>query len=160
MHAPTPPRLSCGTVIFNEHGELLLCHVTGHDHWDLPKGGANAGESALQAALRETWEETGLQLDGPALLDLGRHAMPPAQALHLFATLRPQLDLSRLSCASHFIERSSGRLLPEMDGYRWHPPAELSRHCLPALASVLTQAVDLGRTWRTLADAHCALVPA
>ena len=26
---------------------MLLCHVTGQDHWDLPKGGAHDGESAL-----------------------------------------------------------------------------------------------------------------
>ena len=33
-----PRRLSCGIVIVNDARELLLCHVTGHDHWDLPKG--------------------------------------------------------------------------------------------------------------------------
>jgi len=41
-----PRRLSCGVVIVNDAHELLLCHVTGHDHWDLPKGGAMAGETA------------------------------------------------------------------------------------------------------------------
>ena len=49
-------KLSCGIVILNDAAELLLCHVTGHDHWDLPKGGAMAGETPLQAALRETAE--------------------------------------------------------------------------------------------------------
>ena len=46
-----PRRLSCGIVIVNDARELLLCHVTGHDHWDLPKGGAMDGETALRAAL-------------------------------------------------------------------------------------------------------------
>lgn len=40
-------RLSCGILILNAQQELLLCHVTGQDHWDLPKGGAHDDESPL-----------------------------------------------------------------------------------------------------------------
>ncbi|MFO0941274.1 MAG: NUDIX domain-containing protein [Pirellulales bacterium] len=36
---------------------LLMKH---HDRWDLPKGHAEPGEEILQAALRETEEETGI----------------------------------------------------------------------------------------------------
>ena len=46
-----PRRLSCGIVIVNDARELLLCHVTGHDHWDLPKGGAMDGETALRGQI-------------------------------------------------------------------------------------------------------------
>ena len=52
-------RLSCGVVIINTDRELLLCHVTGHGHWDLPKGGIDDGETAVEAACRELWEEVG-----------------------------------------------------------------------------------------------------
>ena len=41
----TARRLSCGILILNPQRELLLCHVTGQDHWDLPKGGMHAGET-------------------------------------------------------------------------------------------------------------------
>jgi len=53
-------RLSCGIVILAPTRELLLCHVTGQRHWDLPKGGIHDGETPAEAAVRETMEETGL----------------------------------------------------------------------------------------------------
>ncbi len=37
---------------------LLMRHA---DRWDLPKGHVDPGETELQCALRETWEETGLR---------------------------------------------------------------------------------------------------
>ena len=42
-----PQRLSCGVLIVNAERELLLCHVTGQHHWDLPKGGMAAGSGGL-----------------------------------------------------------------------------------------------------------------
>lgn len=136
-------KLSCGVVIVNDAAELLLCHVTGHDHWDLPKGGANPGESPLQTALRETREETGLVLDAQPLLDLGRHAFRPRKDLHLFATLMPRLDPAGLLCSSHFQCGHSGAARPEMDGYGWFGFARLDEYCKPALATLLTRRVDL-----------------
>ena len=52
--APSRQRLSCGVLIVNAERELLLCHVTGQHHWDLPKGGMTPGETPLDTALRET----------------------------------------------------------------------------------------------------------
>jgi 8-oxo-dGTP pyrophosphatase MutT (NUDIX family) len=77
MDLIAPRRLSCGILILNGQQELLLCHVTGQDHWDLPKGGAHEGESPLQAALRETREETGLDLAAEVLRELGRFDYRP-----------------------------------------------------------------------------------
>ena len=114
-----PRRLSCGILILSDRQELLLCHVTGQDHWDLPKGGAHEDESPLQAALRETREETGLGLAADALLDLGRFDYRPKKDLHLFATLMPRFDLASLYCESHFSQYATGQRLPEMDGYDW-----------------------------------------
>jgi bis(5'-nucleosidyl)-tetraphosphatase len=41
---------------------LLIQHHAGH--WGFPKGHAEAGETAIETALRELWEETGVQPDG------------------------------------------------------------------------------------------------
>lgn len=136
-------RLSCGIVILNDEAELLLCHVTGHDHWDLPKGGPAPGESPLAAALRETREETGLELDPSALLDLGRLDYRPRKDLHLFATLMPRFDTGVLRCDSLFTDDSGIRRLPEMDGFGWFGIDEVGALCTPKLAAVLCGRLDL-----------------
>ncbi len=143
MEAQPSRRLSCGVVILTAQRELLLCHVTGQDHWDLPKGGAHVGESPLQAALRETREETGLHLDAHALLDLGRLEYRPKTDLHLFATLMPRCDVGRLHCESHFAEAATGARLPEMDGYDWFAFEHVAAACTPKMAAVLCARIDL-----------------
>lgn len=151
-------RLSCGVVIVNDAAELLLCHVTGHDHWDLPKGGAHPGETPLQAALRETREETGLVLDAAALVELGCFGYGARKDLHLFTTLQPRLDARTLRCDSHFTCRASGRRRPEMDGYGWFPFDAVVVRCRPRMASVLASRVDLPQVLAQLREAQA--VPA
>jgi 8-oxo-dGTP pyrophosphatase MutT (NUDIX family) len=137
-------RLSCGVIVLHESRELLLCHVTGQRHWDLPKGGIHAGETPRQAALRETEEETGLRLAADSLLDLGRHPYVAKKDLHLFACLSPRVDPRELHCASCYVERGSGRSRPEMDGFGWFAFDRLDAVCTPKLATLLTRRLDLG----------------
>ena len=136
-------RISCGVVVFNDEAELLLCHVTGQDHWDLPKGGLDEGETPLQAALRETREETGLALDAAGLLDLGRMPYRARKDLHLFATRLPRIDPGLLSCESRFSDTVTGARLPEMDGFGWFPFSQIPELCSPKLATVLTERLNL-----------------
>jgi putative (di)nucleoside polyphosphate hydrolase len=140
-----PRRLSCGILILSEQRELLLCHVTGQDHWDLPKGGARADESPLQAALRETREETGLELAAEQLRELGRFDYRPKKDLHLFATLMPRFDVARLSCDSHFSQLGTGKRLPEMDGYDWCGFERIGELCTPKMTAVLHGRLSLQR---------------
>lgn len=51
--------VKAGCVIFNETGELLVVTPKDRENWGLPKGHAEAGESAEEVAARETYEETG-----------------------------------------------------------------------------------------------------
>ena len=138
-----PTRLSCGTVVLLESRELLLCHVTGQRHWDLPKGGIHAGETPIAAALRETHEETGLRLAADALLDIGRHAYTSKKDLHLFACLSQRIDPRELHCPSTFLDRLSGRSRPEMDGFGWFGFDRIDALCTPKLAALLTRRLDL-----------------
>ena len=50
-------------MITDEGGRVLLVkHTYGRRNWELPGGGAEAGESAAETAVREVREETGLQV--------------------------------------------------------------------------------------------------
>lgn len=52
---------AAGCIVTAPDGTMLLIKRNGH--WDLPKGKVEAGETLLQAALRETEEETGVNVD-------------------------------------------------------------------------------------------------
>ena len=145
MDWSVPRRLTCGVLVLNAQRELLLCHVTGQDQWDLPKGGAHADESPLQAALRETREETGLDLAAATLRELGRFDYTPKKDLHLFATLMPRFDVARLHCDSHFSQFGSGKRLPEMDGYAWCAFERIGARCTPKMTAVLHGRISLQR---------------
>jgi len=49
-------------IIFDEAGRVLLCHRRDLDVWNLPGGGVERGELPTEAAIRETKEETGLDV--------------------------------------------------------------------------------------------------
>ena len=146
----SPKRLSCGVIILNPERELLLCHVTGQNHWDLPKGGIDTGESPLAAALRETVEETSLRLRAEDLLDLGCFKYTAKKNLHLFATQMPRVDVSGLRCDSHYHDHYSGRRLAEMDGFGWFAFARIQALCTPKMAIVLQTRIDLGAVLQAL----------
>lgn len=53
---------SCGAVIFNGAGRILLIHQQ-KGHWGFPKGHVENGETEEMTALREIKEEVGLDVD-------------------------------------------------------------------------------------------------
>lgn len=58
-----PKRLGAAAVITDAAGHVLLVkHTYGRLNWELPGGGAEAAESAAETAIREVWEETGLDV--------------------------------------------------------------------------------------------------
>lgn len=131
--------VSCGTLVLNPKGEVLLCHVTGHDVWDLPKGIQEPNEPAIQAAQRELYEETGLQFDEGLFSEIGRFDFKPQKGLHLFKAYAPESfkDLGNLICTSYFKHPVTGRPMPEMDGFRWATRDDIKNLCGPYMQRVL-----------------------
>ena len=134
--------LSCGFLGLAASQEILLCHVTGAWYWDIPKGQADPGEAPLDAALRETREECGLDLAGQPCIDLGRMPYRRRKDLHLFAVLSPRFDTATCHCASHYRDHwGCGR--PEMDGFEWTHFERVHRRCARHMAEVLSQHLSL-----------------
>jgi 8-oxo-dGTP diphosphatase len=52
-----------GSIIINNEGEVLLVHGRLSNKWSFPKGHCKRGETDLQCAMRELFEETGLVLN-------------------------------------------------------------------------------------------------
>ncbi|MDB5962690.1 MAG: hypothetical protein JWP59_3984 [Massilia sp.] len=131
--------VSCGTLVVNPAGQLLLCHVTGTAKWDIPKGMRDDGETTLAAAMRELFEEAGVVFEADRFEDLGQFDYRPDKRLHLYL-VRSGADLTSLDglvCTSFFPHHTSGIDTPETDGYRWAARSELKRLCWPRMAARL-----------------------
>lgn len=64
-------RKNVAVVVFNRLGQVLAGERAGKKGaLQFPQGGVDAGETPLEAARRELWEETGLKLEGPPVYEI------------------------------------------------------------------------------------------
>src|SRR5258707_9117671 len=61
---------SVNVLVANSAGEILLIRRSDNDNWALPGGAIDLGESARQAAVRETKEETGIDCEITGLVGI------------------------------------------------------------------------------------------
>ena len=144
--------VSCGIVLLDPHGRVLLAHATETSHWDIPKGHGEEGEAPHVTALREMVEETALVIDAGRLKDLGLFVYRRDKDLHLFAARAhdDELDLTSCVCTSMFPRRSDGKLIPEMDAYRWAAPDEVERYASRSLTRLFQTTLSLAELHHTL----------
>ena len=120
--------IAAGLFIVRKDKKLLVAHPTNHkpNFWSIPKGKVEENETFLEGALRETYEETNLNL-----VDTNKFDIYPMQSVnysHKKKILYPFLyvetptakidwDNIELKCNSNVPDDRGG--FPEMDDYKW-----------------------------------------
>jgi 8-oxo-dGTP pyrophosphatase MutT (NUDIX family) len=117
--------ITCGIYLYSTRmKKLLVCHATNSpwNSWSIPKGLKDEGEDAFTAAVRELYEETGIELGKTGVFK--KHTLPPVNYRKQKKTLESFLILTDadlehfpLVCISH-TEKS----IPEVDRWKWIPP--------------------------------------
>ena len=108
-------KVTCG-IIIKVNNTILLGHSTGNKHWDIPKGLKDEGESFKEAALRETLEETGLNLYNEDLKDIGQFKLNSSKDIYLFEVKLNNINMDKLHCES-MVELPNIKPFPEVDGF-------------------------------------------
>lgn len=120
---------SAGTLVYRGQGnqmEVLLVHPAGNYNrrapWGIPKGLPDDGESLVDAAVRETKEETGVQVDVDKLTPLGHvEYRKSRKRIHAFAA--PAADDAAPRPACWEIDRAE--FLPLVEARRLIHPDQL-----------------------------------
>ena len=104
-----PAKLSCGAVVVREvaSGWVTLM-LRAYRNWDFPKGICEAGETPLQAAVREVGEETGvadLRFEwGDRFTETGPYNQGKVARYFLAMTAQEQIEMGvspELGCPEH-----------------------------------------------------------
>lgn len=61
MNEESNYRLNVGLIIVNTYGKVLICKRKNSNQWQFPQGGIDEGESPIEAAKREIFEEVGIK---------------------------------------------------------------------------------------------------
>jgi 8-oxo-dGTP pyrophosphatase MutT (NUDIX family) len=134
--------ISAGVIILNSKNQILGCRAYGKNgQFDIPKGKLNEGETTYEAVIRETMEETGLDISNLELEEIGFMPYNKEKNLHLYKCHHDIEDLSILSCTSYFL--ISEREYPEMDGYEWIDLENIDAKFYKSLAPVLKKVLNL-----------------
>lgn len=142
-HRIEMPKQSAGLLLFRQRSglELFLVHPGGpywarrdEGAWSIPKGEIADGEEALDCAIRELAEETGIEVSGP-FLALGSIQQKGGKRVRAWA-VEFDFDPDSITSGTFSIEwpPRSGikREFPEVDRAAWFAPDEAKRKILAA----------------------------
>ncbi|ANS79988.1 putative hydrolase mutT1 [Serinicoccus hydrothermalis] len=156
MSGGGPPVVRAGGVlpVRRRHGklEVALVHRPKYDDWSWPKGKLDRGEDFPSAAVRETWEETGLRVRLGMPLPPARYRLTsgPDKLVHYW---------------TGEVSGGAGALDHEVDEVAWLSPKQASRRLsyprdrdqLDALVAL--DDADRLATWSLLVVRHALAVP-
>lgn len=135
--------------IIKSQDKILICHpfgaLWGNGEWSLPKGKIEPGETAIEAAKRETQEETGLDLNSCSgkVFFLGNFKYQDKdKCIYVFLFLSDD-DLTKfnLYCPSK-IKRGKNKNKPEIDLFKWVNKKEAKNKLHPASAEAIDKIQD------------------
>ena len=132
-----PELKSCGVLILRGSPVKEFLLMKHPKRWDLPKGHIDDGETEVECALREMWEETGISKDA---VELDRGFRYEQEYYVKYVRTDGKKSLKKLII---FLGRIEGevKIKPtEHDGYKWFPwkpPHRLQKFTIdPLLAAV------------------------
>lgn len=125
-------KISAG-ILFVKDKKILLCHVTGRNHWDLPKGQPNNNEDYIDAAIRECREETSFEVNKDDLKSLGIVGYNRFKSLALFLYTGEKFPLSYQCKCTSMTEQG----FPEVDDFEYVPLLEVSEYTVDSLRKAI-----------------------
>ena len=107
-------KLSCGAVVARKTATgWLTLMLRAYNHWDFPKGLCEEGEEPIEAAIREVFEETGIQDPvftwGDRYVESGPYHRGKLARYYLVSTTQESVEMG--------ISPELGR--PEHHEFRW-----------------------------------------
>ncbi|GAA3387384.1 NUDIX hydrolase [Cryptosporangium minutisporangium] len=142
MTTLTRATAAAGALFLDGQDRVMLVRPTYKDHWEIPGGMIEAGESPRDACLREVEEELGLRaaIGDLLVVDWAPHPVTGDKYLFVFAA-------ARLTDAEHAAIRLQESELSE---YRYVPLADLDGFTIPRMTARLTSAYAAAAQGRTL----------
>lgn len=128
---------SCGVILFRRQPKLAFLLMKHPHRFDLPKGHVEPGESEVECALRETWEETGI--------DTHRVSLDPHfRYEEKYTLVEPRFGSERvektLVIFLGWVEGTEPIRVTEHSGHEWrgwHPPHDIQKYTInPLLAAI------------------------
>jgi 8-oxo-dGTP pyrophosphatase MutT (NUDIX family) len=123
---------------------MLVGQAGYYGNYDIFKGSINKGETPIQGALRELYEESGLKLVPEVLQYLGKYEYE-RKVLHLY-----HYELSRFINSDVFHCKSmvpalispTGKSYPEMVHFKWIPIPKLTTYLNLKLSNIIYDAIE------------------
>ncbi|QPI17889.1 nudix hydrolase [Pectobacterium phage POP12] len=123
-------------ILFVKNQSILMGHATETDHWDIPKGHVESHETFIAAAIRECREETGFAVDKKDLAYAGLHNFSSNKMVALYLYTGEKFpDHKTCVCTSMF--EKEGRMIPEMDDFKYVPFEKVESHVGQSLNTLL-----------------------